>query len=128
MIVAKYLDDCKKKLGISSTYALAKKWDISEVVLSRYYSGGREPEDFACFKIAETLELDPAFVIAQIKSETEKNEKKRNYFRSFGGAWKKVAVVIALAVGLSSTCLTGLNMSGNTGIWGNLFKRLRRFV
>ena len=75
-----FLDKCKEKLNISSTYALAKKTELSESLLSHYYSGRNMPDDFACFKIAEILELDPALIIASIKGESEKNEKKRVFF------------------------------------------------
>lgn len=127
MIIAKYLDDCKKKLNISSTYALAKKWDISEVVLGRYYNGEREPEEFACFKIAETLELDPAYVIASVKAETEKNEKKKNYFKSFNSASRKVAASTALVAVLSFFCLLGLRL-GSVETAKAVFLRRHRFA
>lgn len=135
MIVKEYLDKCKEKLGLSSTYALAKHWGIGEAVLGNYYNERRTPDDFACFKIAETLSLDPAFVIAKIKAETEKDEKKAEYFRVFGGVLKKQAVNILLVlvcvgslvsapdtendnllIAIASSCATAL------------FLRLRRFV
>lgn len=125
MIVENYLDKCKEKLNISSTYALAKKWDISEQVLSRYYNGEREPEEFACFKIAETLGLDPAYVIASVKAETEKNEKKKNYFKSFNSASRKVATSTALVAVLSFFCLIGLSIGGVKTAQAVFFKRHR---
>lgn len=93
-----FLDDCKKKLGISSTYALSKTLGISEAVLSNYYNGKRAPDEFMCFKIAETLEIDAAFVIAKIRSETEKDPKKAEYFKVFGGVLKRQAVNIVLVL------------------------------
>lgn len=50
-----YLDKCKEKLNISSSYALAKAWGVSEGVLSYYYNGKSHPDEYMCFKIAETL-------------------------------------------------------------------------
>ena len=52
---AEFLEDCKKRLGLSSTYQLANAWGLKQAVLSRYYSGDRAPDEFVCFKIAETL-------------------------------------------------------------------------
>lgn len=135
MIIKEYLDECKKKLNISSTYALAKHWDMSEQVLGRYYLGERSPDEFACFKIAETLELDASFVIAKIKSETEKDEKKREYFRVFGGALRKQGANILLVL----VCVFSLASVNDTNddnayvalaTWAvtALFYRLRRFV
>jgi transcriptional regulator with XRE-family HTH domain len=112
MITAKYLDECKKKLEISSTYALSAKTGLSESLLSNYYSGRSSPDDYACFKIAEVLGLDAAYVIASIKAETEKNEAKRNYFRSFSGASRTAVVSIVLAVLLSFSSLTAPMLGG----------------
>lgn len=109
---AEYLDLCKEKLMFSSTYKLAKHWGVGENLLSQYYNGRNSPDEFMCFKIAEVLELDPAYVIAQIKSESEKNEKKREYFRSFGGTSRKIAASIMLAVALS-TSLLGVQPHGS---------------
>lgn len=103
---AEFLDKCKEKLNISSTYALAKYFDIDETALRNYYAGRRIPDEFSCFKIAEILEIDPAYVIAQIKSESEKNEKKRDYFRSFGGTSRKIAASIILGLALSLSWLS----------------------
>lgn len=135
MITRELLDKCKEKLNISSTYALAKIWDVSESMLSNYYNGKRTPDDFACFKIAETLNLDPAFVIAQIRAENEKDEKKAEYFRVFGGLLRKQAVNIVLVL----VCVASLVSAPDTendnlliaiasSCATALFLRLRRFV
>lgn len=77
---------------------MAKEWGVSETLLSNYYKGKRIPDEFACFKIAETLGIDAAYVIARIKSENEKDPKKAEYFRVFGGLLKKQAINIVLAL------------------------------
>lgn len=135
MVTVELLDKCKEKLNITSSYALSKKMGISETNLSRYYSGKSAPDDFACFKIAETLELDPAFVIAKIRAENEKDEKKAEYFRVFGGLLKKQAVNIALVLVCvaslvsapdteSDNLLVAIAASAATA----LFYRIKRFV
>ncbi|MFL9711436.1 helix-turn-helix domain-containing protein [Methylobacillus sp. Pita1] len=100
-----YFDECKKKLGITSNYALAKALDLSESRVSDYYKGRHTPDNYACFKIAETLEIDPAVVIAEISAENEKNEKKREFFKVFRGACGKAAAGIILVLGLSFSLL-----------------------
>lgn len=100
-----YFDECKKKLGISSNYALSKALDLSESRVSDYYKGRHTPDNYACFKIAETLEIDPAIVIAEINAETEKNPRKREFFRVFRGACGKAAAGIILVLGLSFSLL-----------------------
>lgn len=106
-----FLDDCKKRLGLSSTYQLAKAWEMNKEVLSNYYLGKRVPDEFACFKIAETLGIDAAYVIAKIKAETEKDPKKAEYFKVFGGVLKKQAVNIMLVL----VCVTSLLSAPDTG-------------
>lgn len=108
---AEFLDDCKKRLGLSSTYQLAAAWGMSNQVLGRYYNGERVPDEFACFKIAETLGIDAAYVIAKIKAETEKDPKKAEYFKVFGGVLRKQAVNIALVL----VCVTSLLSAPDTG-------------
>lgn len=135
MIVKEFLNKCKEKLGFSSTYELAKHWGVSDQMLSNYYNEKRVPDDFACFKIAETLGLDPAYVIAQIRAENEKDEKKAEYFRVFGGVLRKQAVNIMLVV----VCVASLVSVSNIGkdnfliaiassCATALFLRLLRFV
>ena len=120
-----YLDKCKEKLMISSSYKLAKHWEIGENLLSNYYAGRNMPDEFMCFKIAEILELDPAYVIASIRAESEKNEKKKNYFKSFNSASRKVATSTALVAVLSFFCLIGLSVGGVKTAQAVFFKRHR---
>lgn len=122
---AEYLDKCKEKLNISSTYALAKEWEVGENLLHNYYTGKSHPDEFMCFRIAEVLEIDPAYVIAQIKSESEKNEKKRDYFRSFGGTSRKIAASIMLAVALSTTLLSALPHGSVFNAFWRVFSKRR---
>ena len=117
--ISEMLDECKKKLNISSTYALSKRLGINESTLSEYYSGKHVAGNFECFKIAETLEIDPAYVIAKIKAESEKNPNKAEYFRSFIGASKKAASSIVLLVLLS---FTFLNVSGTQNDFKSLWR------
>lgn len=135
MIAIELLDKCKEKLNESSNYGLSKKMGISETNLSRYYSEKSSPDDFACFKIAETLNLDPAFVIAQIRAESEKDVKKAEYFRVFGGLLSKQAINIVLVL----VCVASLVIAPDTendnllvaiatSCATALFYRLRRFV
>lgn len=106
MDVSKYLDECKEKLNISSTYGLSKAMNIPENVLHYYYKGERSPDEYACFKMAEILQIDPAVVIAEIKTSTEKNPVKREYFKVFRGASRKAGAAIILALALSLSLLS----------------------
>lgn len=130
-----YLDECKAKLGVKTNYALNKHLNIGENRLSDYYKGRVAPDEFACFKIAECLEIDPAIVIAEIKAESEKNPEKREYFRAFRGACGKAAAGIMLVVALSSFWPNGLEAGQKLNIAalmaaaaGAAFLRFRRFA
>ncbi len=96
-----YLDECKAKLGVGTNYALAKALNINQSRIGEYYKGKTIPDDYACFKFAECLEIDPAIVIAEIRASSEKNPEKREYFRAFRGACGKAAAGIMLALALS---------------------------
>ena len=102
MNTIEYLDKCKEKLEISSTYALAKAMNIDERVLSNYKKERVLINEFVCFRIAQILDLDPAYVIADIKSGTEKDEVRREFFKSFVGSAKKNAAMLIMALCLSS--------------------------
>ena len=102
MNTIEYLDKCKEKLGISSTYALAKAMGVDERVLSNYKKGRVIINDFVCFRIAQILEIDAAYVIADIRSNTEKDEVRREFFKSFVGSAKKNAAMLIMALCLSS--------------------------
>jgi len=73
--------ECKVKLQVQTDYALAKKLDIPRERISNYMAGSRKPDEYACFRIAETLGRDPAAVIAEIRAED--GEKHAEYFRDF---------------------------------------------
>lgn len=105
MKVIEFLDGCKKKLDVSSNYALAKVLDIPEPRIHDYYKGKAMPDEYGCFRIAECLEIDPAIVIAEIRAETEKNPRKREFFKVFRGACGKAAAGIILVLGLSFSLL-----------------------
>lgn len=99
MTTAKYLDECKKKLDITSDYRLAKMWEIDDGSMSRYRSGSLKPDPYLCFRIAETLEKSPSEVIAELESQNTKSEIKSLYFKRFFstvGLWITLGVALPL--------------------------------
>lgn len=122
--IVTYLDDCKKKLGISSTYGLAKALDLDVRRVQEFYKNIGATNEYLCFKMAEILELDPAFIIADIKSETEKDEAKREFFKSIAGSLSKTASTVALIILCSIVSLPSLFIENA----GAFFKRRDRFV
>ena len=78
-----YLEACKNKLKVDSYYKLANELEIAESDIHFYLHGKRLPSVYACFKIAECLGIEPSIIMADIASETEKNAKKRAFFKTF---------------------------------------------
>lgn len=100
---SEYLDAAKAKMGVESDYALAKRFEVGNGFVAEMRSGKRGiPLDVA-FKLAITLELDPAQVVADLESQREKNEKRRTFWTGF---IQRAAVVAALA------CTLALSYSG----------------
>ncbi|GBG13181.1 multidrug transporter [Novimethylophilus kurashikiensis] len=83
MITEQLLEAAKEKIGARSYYEFAKKTGISEQKLSSLRKGRLQADEYTCFKLAEILERSPSSVIAEIRSETEKDEDKRLYFKRF---------------------------------------------
>lgn len=92
-----YIKACKDKLNVSSNYRLAIEMEIPESEVNFYARGERLPSVYACFKIGECLGIDPSIIMADIASETEKNPKKRDFFKSFIASCK-MAVAGALII------------------------------
>lgn len=83
MTPGEYLDRAKEKMGLKSDYALAKRFEVSNGHMPEYRSGKRALSPYLCAKLAITLELDPAEVIADIEAQREKNPKRAEFWRSF---------------------------------------------
>jgi len=100
-----YIEACKKKLNVSSNYRLALEMEIPESKVNFYARGERLPSVYACFKIGECLGIDPSIIMADIASETEKNPKKREFFKSFMSSCK-MAVAVGLTIAVFWNSLT----------------------
>lgn len=97
MKTTEYLNRVKKKLDISSDYALAKAMEVHKARIHDYYAGKAVPDPYACTKIAVLLGVDPAIVMAEIYEETEKNEQRRAFWRDFVLHANKAAAVMLVS-------------------------------
>jgi len=104
-----YIEAAKKKLGVTSNYALAKELGMSQAALSRYKSGDRVIDDYTAAKLAELLELEPIEVIAAANAEREKDSAKAAFWRKLAGGRQAagLAGVLILAGFLSGTGPSG---------------------
>jgi len=114
-----YLDATKERLNITSDYELAKRLELDRQSIPAIRKGVRAiPLDVA-FRIAITLELDPAQVVADLAEQHEKNEKRRGFWRSFTSRAHSSAVTIlcTLALILSATCGSVAGLHGGGFRW-----------
>lgn len=77
-----YLDLAKEKLGFTSDYALSVEMGLTKTAISNYRSGNRKLDEYACFKLAEILNIEPAEIIVNVKAQSEKDEKKRDFWKA----------------------------------------------
>ncbi len=89
-------------MGIDSDYELARRLEENAGTIASIRSGKRGVPVGMAFRLAITLELDPATVVADLESQREKNEKRRAFWTGF---IRRAAVVAALA------CTLALNFS-----------------
>ena len=89
MKIAEMLDAAKHAKGVETDYALAKSLGLPKQRVSDYYKGKTAPDEFACMQIAIAIGKPLDEVIAAVKVETEKDEKRReaweNYMKRLGG-------------------------------------------
>ncbi|HBC1013189.1 TPA: hypothetical protein IGZ65_004928 [Escherichia coli] len=81
--IADYIDELKKKLEITSDYAIAKHLGIERQNITKVRNGGVLSKKI-CFRIANELRINPLEVIATAEAQKEKN----NEIKAF---WVKVA-------------------------------------
>ena len=100
-----YIDLAKEKENITS-YKLAYKTGISESSLSQYKNKKRVMDDYACFKIAEILCIDPKKIIARANLEREKDEEKKDFWsdriKEYGFISQKMNMVILTGLSIAT--------------------------
>lgn len=99
------LDAVKEAKGITSDYALAKELGITSARICDYRKGNRNPDEYACLKIAEALGKDYNEIQAAVRIVAEKDEKRREvwqkYYKSIGGVAAALLVVVIINMTVS---------------------------
>lgn len=106
MTPSEYLDAAKAKMSVESDYELAKKLESNRGNINEIRAGKRGVPVEMAFRLAITLEMDPATVVADLESQREKNAKRRDFWTGF---IRRAAAVAALA------CTLALSYSGISG-------------
>jgi len=116
---AEYLDAAKARLNLPSDYALAKALELAPQSIPAIRNGTRNVPLDVAFRIAITLEIDPAQVVADLEEQREKNPKRQGFWRSFSS--RAVQTVAALAVTLA--LLLSATSGSVQGAAGGAFRR-----
>lgn len=118
-----YLDAVKAQLNIESDYALAKRMEVTRGQVVHFRNESRPIPIAMVFKIAITLELDPASVVADLEEQREKNPKRREFWRGFLSRATTALAVIVCTLALSFSATSG---SGAATLGGSFFGRRNR--
>lgn len=114
--------ECKIKLGIETDYKLAQALEINRGIVSDYMNEKRTPDAYAAVRIAQILGRDPAEIIATIEADSEKNLKRREFWRDFLQRAKQAAQRGMLVL------LYGLTLWGGLATAQGGFNRRRQFA
>lgn len=109
-----YLDAAKRAMEITSDYELAKRLEISRQRVSAYRNGKEWPDAYIAAKLAITLELDPASVIADLEAQKETDPKRRSFWVGF---LSRAAVVVATVCTLAWS-FSGISEAEAIGLGG----------
>lgn len=97
------LYEAKRKMGVSSDYALAQILEIRKQRMTDYKSGRLLPDTYVLTRLAIILERDPMSLIAEFEAETEKDPVRKEFWKGFLSRQnlKGIAIaVLALSCGL----------------------------
>jgi hypothetical protein len=103
MEINNLLDQCKERLGVDTDYKLSKKWEMHQGLLSDYRLDKREPDEYACLRIAETMGLDAEMLMVHFAARKAKNPKVKEYLQKYYERLGKIAAAFLLAVNLIMT-------------------------
>ena len=91
-----FIADLKKKTGIESDYAAAKLLNVTGTALSSYRNGKSHFSDDVAMRVADLLELDPAYVVACIHAERAKRAEEKKLWERIAESMIAVAAVLAV--------------------------------
>jgi len=119
---SEYLDAAKARINVTSDYEMAKRLGLDRQSIPAMRKGTRAVPLDVAYKLAITLEIDPAQVVADLEQQREKNPQRLEFWKGFTSRAATVLMVLActLALSFSAICERGVNIVG-----GN-FRRFNR--
>ena len=105
-----YVEEIKKKHGLTTDYAVAKALLIDTRKISDVMKGRRHPPPVAAYRIADLLELDPIEVIACIDYQYTTDEQHKEYIKAFfSRRMRDVAAVLLVGI----ICMQGVGQEAS---------------
>jgi hypothetical protein len=109
---ADFLDDLKKKFNTDSDAAAARAIGVNHrQQVSRWRQMHSTFDDELCLKIADTLDLDPTYVVACMHHQREKNEHLKTIWSRIAEHYAVTATVITFGV-LSALPMQSIEFDG----------------
>lgn len=96
MNLDEYLDAARAKLGNVSDYKLSQALAVTRGQISEARHRNRPLPNASVYRLAITLDLDPAEVLADLESQWEKDPKKQEFWKGFLSRAGKAAAVLIL--------------------------------
>lgn len=90
--------ELKEKTGIESDYAIAQLLGVTKNTISLYRNGKTYMGDELILKVADILESDPAYIMACIHAEREKNQAVKKIWERFATLTAGLAALVILSV------------------------------
>lgn len=91
-----FLTAVKARHGLTSDYQLAQVLGVTRASISTLQLGRSFLGHDSAMKVAELLDLDPAYVIACTDAERAKTDKIRTVYARIAGAFATVAIVAGI--------------------------------
>lgn len=104
---ADFLDAMRAKLDLPSDGRLADYLEMHRQHVSRYRTLGGTFDDEMSMKVAEILEIEPAYVVACMHHQREKNEKVKKLWERIAANTMAMAAVLAVVAFLPTVNLSG---------------------
>ena len=101
MTLLEIIEKAKTRANITSDYALAKILGIERQIVSDWKKGKRHPSNEESIKLATLAGLEEMRVIAEIELLTAKNEKKKEFWKSYLESRGIAATLGCVALGIS---------------------------
>lgn len=104
---AEYLDAVKARISVESDYELAKRLELGRSTISEIRKNIRPMPLEVAYRVAITLELDPAEVVADLEAQRAKTPKAREFWTGFISHARQAAAVVLCMLALNSFGIYG---------------------